>query len=111
MKVLIIILLISLLFLFVGCESTPKREFGYFQIKGKSMNPALETPEVVLVKPVPFGHVEVGDIIVFEYSGRLIAHRTIRKTKNGNWVTMGDNTNREDAWPVTPNSYRGIAVQ
>jgi hypothetical protein len=75
------------------------------------MNPALETPEIVLVKPVPFDHVEIGDIIVFEYSGRLVAHRTIRKTKNGNWVTMGDNTSREDKWPVTPSKYRGIAVQ
>jgi hypothetical protein len=68
-------------------------------------------PTIVLVKPVPYDHIEVGDVIVFDHRGTLIAHRAIRQDKKGRWITKGDNADHEDKWPVTSFDYRGIAVQ
>jgi signal peptidase I len=75
------------------------------------MNPELEVPSVVLVLPRPYGEIEIGDIIVFDNAGTLVAHRAIRQDKKGRWITKGDNVDVEDKWPITAFDYRGVAVQ
>lgn len=60
-----------------------------------SMEPSLHTGDYIYVKKVPADELEVGDIITFrseesDVSGKLVTHRIIEITPEGNFVTKGD---------------------
>lgn len=79
-----------------------------------SMGPALHTGDVVLAAPVddadgarPLG---VGAVIVFEAGpDRLVTHRIVDRTPDGDYVTKGDANERIDSSPVTPSQVLGTA--
>ena len=103
-------LFIIVLFL-SGCVSyTPNGLpllYGYYLIKGESMEPILEEPTVVLVKPLPYNTIKPGDIIVFSYRNRLVVHRAVKKL-GGDWLTHGDSLGRRDPMRMSYSSYRGM---
>ena len=100
----------AVLNLMIGCVSyTPNQVsllYGYYMIKGTSMKPTLEEPNVVLVKPLPFGSIESGDIIVFKVRDQLVAHRAVKKL-NGVWITQGDGLKDRDPTRVSMSNYKG----
>ncbi len=60
-----------------------------------SMEPSLHTGDYIYVKKVPADELEVGDIIAFrseesDVSGKLVTHRIIEITPEGDFVTKGD---------------------
>lgn len=60
-----------------------------------SMEPSLHTGDYIYVKKVPADELEVGDIITFrseesDVSGKLVTHRIIEITPEGDFVTKGD---------------------
>ena len=60
-----------------------------------SMEPSLHTGDYIYVKKVPADELEVGDVITFrseegEVSGKLVTHRIIEITPEGDFVTKGD---------------------
>ena len=102
--------LIAALLLLPACVSyTPKGPlllYGYYTIKGKSMEPTLKEPTVVLVKPLPYKTIESGDIIVMNYRDKLVVHRALKKW-GGTWLTQGDGLRSPDIIKANILNYRG----
>lgn len=60
-----------------------------------SMEPSLHTGDYIYVKKVPADELEVGDVITFrseesDVSGKLVTHRIIEITPEGDFITKGD---------------------
>jgi len=106
----VVILFLFILFFLADGPLYASREsnllYGYYMVQGKSMDPVFGDTTAVLVKPIPFANIEPGDVIVFDYKGKLIAHRAIRKL-NGRWLTQGDNMSKRDSIRVSISNYRG----
>ncbi len=92
-----------------------------YVIVSGSMAPTLEVGDLVVVRSVPFGSVQVGDVVVFARptSGgtcgeEIVVHRVVGKASNAGLITQGDNlqTNpmpdEPTEWPhVTANCLKG----
>ena len=105
----VISLLVILLYGSACVSHTPDETqllYGYYKIEGDSMQPTLQPPIAVLVKPVPFDDVSAGDIVIFSYRNNLIVHRAVKKIGNA-WLTQGDNLKNRDSMKVTRAIYRG----
>lgn len=86
--------------------------FGFFvltytrRVSGTSMLPTLEQGDLVVIQPVPFDSVHLGDIIVYgppcSASGDAVIHRVVNYS-NGGLTTKGDNN------PISDQAA-GIAV-
>lgn len=74
---------------------------GFAIVEGRSMEPLFHTGDLVVLLPVDEGSVAVGDIVVYEKSGRFIIHRVIYiyESPSGElcFVTKGDNNPVPDA--------------
>jgi signal peptidase I len=107
----LLLTILTLLLLVSGCSKVsedPELFAGHFVIVGVSMNPVLYENDIVMVEPLEFEKVVIGDVIVFEHRGTLIAHRVIRINQDGNFITKGDNPRaRQDPFPISRISYRG----
>ncbi|HXW50572.1 MAG TPA: nucleotidyltransferase family protein [Candidatus Acidoferrales bacterium] len=68
--------------LLVGSQSAPR-----LAMQGRSMLPLLHEPMVLELAPA--GRLRVGDIVVFEDGGKLVAHR-VTKLGSGALQTCGD---------------------
>jgi len=60
-------------------------------VEGRSMYPALRNGERVLVSPIAYDELVVGDLIVFHDGQGLLCHRLIRKANHR--LTMKGDTN------------------
>ncbi len=64
-------------------------------VEGKSMEPLLQTGDLVLVVKVPPNDIHVGDIVVYKRpGGELVIHRVLKIEKVGNeymYFIKGDN--------------------
>ena len=69
--------------------------FGYqiYRVSSESMEPELIVGDVILVKDVPAGEIEKGDIVTYKgekgtFDGKLITHKVIEdpEYKNGKYV-------------------------
>jgi signal peptidase len=90
----------------------------FIPVFGSSMEPALQSGNLLIIKPVQITEVKEGDIIVYnvprlirEYYNYppVIAHRVIQVKKDqlGSWLyTKGDNAS-EDPFLVRPQDIRG----
>jgi len=74
-------------------------------VTGRSMEPTIEGGALLLAKETPFHRLAEGDVIVFEYGGRLNTHRIIA-LEYGAAITKGDAALLPDSTPVTPEMYR-----
>jgi hypothetical protein len=70
-----------------------------------SMRPVFDTNSLLLIERADFGSLRVGDIVMFETSGRTVAHRIIERRGDG-FITQGDNNVRPDPRPMTRDTYR-----
>lgn len=57
-----------------------------FKLEGSSMLPLFKPGEVVLVQPSPVT-LSPGDCAVYEFGGRRLLHRVIRKEAGGFWLS------------------------
>ena len=76
-----------------------------------SMEPTVMVNSVVLLEPVEFSDIEVGDIIRYtSYQGFSVLHRVI--SKNASYVvTKGDNNQTSDIFPVLSDQITGRVVE
>ena len=106
---------IGLLVLELAVSLTSGTAFGvpssYVVVSG-SMVPVLKVGDVVLVQPIAYSNVKVGDIIIY-YEPALnvdIVHRVVAVTPQG-LITKGDANPRADepySWPaIQPSQVRG----
>ena len=83
-------------------------------IGSNSMYPYMARGDVILIekkKGEEINKLEVGDILVFRYDGKIIAHRIqkVIEKKSGNYfVTKGDNNNQPDSSVISEEKVIGI---
>lgn len=120
----IIVLIFFLLTVYIGFtvyQSTKNPDslphfFGYtpLTVFSNSMQPHLQSGDLVLIKRVEFNDIEDKDVITFKESdSKFITHRVIDvKEQNGHagFVTKGDNNNVEDSMIVTKEHFVGKQV-
>ena len=78
-------------------------------VSGTSMAPAFQPGDLLLAIPFQAENLRVGDIIVWESQGQLVAHRIYEISGASMW-TKGDNMPAPDQTPVTKESYRGLVI-
>ena len=81
---------------------------GYAETVGSSMEPLLEDGDVVLIIPIKFEQVEVGDVVAFQSMRGMVLHRVVERDEKRLW-TKGDNNRDGDPWPVRKGDYLGLA--
>ncbi len=86
---------------------------GYkpFIVLSDSMNPMIESGDIVLVKQVETSTLKEGDIIAFREDDTIITHRIQKIIETDGirqFVTKGDNNNTADIYPVSQDSVEGI---
>lgn len=78
--------------------------------RGHSMKGTFQTGDVLILTPVSFQKILVGDIIVFNSSYfascNEVVHRVVRITSDG-LFTRGDSARHEDPSPITNNDLIG----
>jgi signal peptidase I len=83
--------------------------FGMYIVKSGSMNPVINTGDIVFTRPQDdiLGYVKPGQIITFQSENILITHRVI-SFENGLIKTKGD-ANEDADWSfVSPSDIKGI---
>jgi signal peptidase I len=73
------------------------------ELHGCSMYPFIKDGDVAQITPISMPEAKVGDVIFFRSGDRLLAHRVIRRIREGEGlrlVTRGDNSCQEDS-PVS----------
>lgn len=78
---------------------------GYVIVAGASMEPALQSGDLILVKPTEQYH--QGDIVAFATPQGLVIHRIIGGSAQAGFRTQGDNRSGPDLWRPTPDQIVG----
>ena len=80
-------------------------------ITGSSMAPTLRDMDQVNVVPYEDQKIRRGDVVVFRLPGEKysVTHRVSETSKKG-IVTRGDNSERCDAWRLSPSNIVGKAI-
>ena len=90
--------------------------FGYtpLTVLSNSMQPHLQSGDLILIRQVEFKDVEVNDVITFKESDtKFITHRVIdvrEQNRQVGFVTKGDNNNVEDSMIVMKDHLVGKQV-
>ena len=72
-----------------------------------SMQPTIKINSIVMLEPVEFKDIQVGDIIRYTSTqGFSVLHRVIEKNEDS-VITKGDNNKNQDSLPVTPEQITG----
>ena len=72
-------------------------------VRSGSMAPAIDTGDVVVVRPIAPATARVGDIVTFDSHGKLTSHRvraTGRRGANLTFTTQGDANTGQEHWKV-----------
>lgn len=87
---------------------------GYkpYIVKTGSMEPAIETNALIIVKKDNFSKVKVGEIINYkiENANLSICHRVVQKNEDGTLITKGDNNKTEDSFKISEKEYVGTVI-
>ena len=82
------------------------------RLRGDSMWPTIPAGSLVAVEEVTPGDIRLGDVVIWQQGGQLIAHRVVHKVRDGSnmWlVTKGDNCSAADPW-LEPSAVLGRLV-
>ena len=89
-------------------------EKSHAKLSGFSMWPLIK-PDDSLIIDHNLNNINLGDIVVFQYQSKLVAHRVVKRFKNGAsqvaYLTKGDGNCRFDQLPLFPESILGRVVQ
>lgn len=97
----VIIILVSVIFLLLNYEPAV--------VMSGSMEPAYHTGSVLVVDRNQRNEVQIGDTIAFKNGDAYIAHRIVRKEKQG-YVTKGDANATPDPWIIATNNVKGKVI-
>lgn len=79
-----------------------------------SMSPAIEKGDVIILKGMKNEEarkIKKGDVLVYNHDNKIIVHRVIKKSNNGETIsfkTKGDYNNAKDSWAVKQEDIIGI---
>ena len=79
-----------------------------------SMSPAIEKGDVIVLKVMKNEEarkIKKGDVLVYNHDNKIIVHRVIKKSNNGETIsfkTKGDYNNAKDSWTVKQEDVIGI---
>lgn len=79
-----------------------------------SMSPAIEKGDVIILKSMKNEEarkIKKGDVLVYNHDNKIIVHRVIKKSNNGETIsfkTKGDYNNAKDSWTVKQEDVIGI---
>ena len=79
-----------------------------------SMSPAIEKGDVIILKGMKNEEarkIKKGDVLVYNHDNKIIVHRVIKKSNNGETIsfkTKGDYNNAKDSWTVKQEDVIGI---
>lgn len=79
-----------------------------------SMSPAIEKGDVIILKSMKNEEtrkIKKGDVLVYNHDNKIIVHRVIKKSNNGETIsfkTKGDYNNAKDSWAVKQEDVIGI---
>lgn len=79
-----------------------------------SMSPAIEKGDVIILKSMKNEEtrkIKKGDVLVYNHDNKIIVHRVIKKSNNGETIsfkTKGDYNNAKDSWIVKQEDVIGI---
>jgi signal peptidase I len=82
-------------------------------VRSGSMSPAIDTGDVVVVRPIAPTDAAIGDIVTFkdpDGSGRLLVHRVRALSRSRDEVeviTQGDANSTQEHWKVPPDGTIG----
>ena len=117
MCVVFIPIIVVNLILIVNSYRNPDELPGAFGVKpavvlSGSMEPAIETGDLILLHDTDPLALEKGDVICYLSSGKAVTHRIVGITAGEDGrprnVTQGDANNAEARLPVTPDQVQGI---
>jgi signal peptidase I len=82
-----------------------------FQARGGSMCPLIRDGDILVVQPIGFAEVRVGDVIFFRgHRGNMLAHRLVNRTRaedgETTLIAKGDTASQFDQ-PVHPDQFFG----
>jgi signal peptidase len=106
------VLIVSILLL-TFISFSPLKSFQLLRVMSGSMEPAIKTGAIVLVKQTPLNLIVKGDVINFETSGTSVTHRVyeIKNTDNKlTFITKGDANNIPDVDSVSPAQIKGKVI-
>ncbi|HJW93539.1 MAG TPA: S24/S26 family peptidase [Thermoanaerobaculia bacterium] len=67
-----------------------------FRARGDSMHPSIRSDELLEVERVDPSSVRRGDVVLARLSRGLTAHRVVRVSRDGRFITRGDNAPMDD---------------
>ena len=79
-----------------------------------SMSPAIEKGDVIILRSMKneeISKIKKGDVLVYNHDNKIIVHRVIKKSNNGETIsfkTKGDYNNAKDSWTVKQEDVIGI---
>lgn len=79
-----------------------------------SMSPAIEKGDVIVLRSMKNEEarkIKKGDVLVYNHDNKIIVHRVIKKSNNGETIsfkTKGDYNNAKDSWIVKQEEVIGI---
>jgi len=79
-------------------------------VRSGSMAPAIDTGDIVAVRPIAPSGARVGDIVTFKKHGKLTSHRVRAIARRGTtlqFTTQGDANSGQEHWSVPANGRIG----
>ena len=111
---LTLVLLLGLISAIVGlfAHSFPDKTIGgvrFYTVRNDAMAPNVEQSDIVLVKTVPMGKLQPGNVVLTTHNGRSFGSVEALETRdNIDYLTIADNAG--DVYSVTQDDYKGKAV-
>lgn len=95
--------------IFGGFQAYVNNRMEFVTVEGTSMAPAFKQGDTLIAIPFSMNSLKVGDIVVWETQGQLIAHRIYEISQEHIW-TKGDNMPAPDTVPVSSQNYRWLVL-
>ncbi len=100
-----------------GLRFALRTDYPLLAVISRSMLPTLNVGDDIIVQGVNPDEIKAenifGDIIVFPRPGKpeeLIVHRAVGRTPSGEFITRGDNNDRNDGWRISGNEIIGKVI-
>jgi signal peptidase len=109
----ILIIIISILVVLpILLTLIPTGQMHFMIVSGNSMEPTISKDDIVLVVPIDYNDIDIGDIISYKYileEGQqiIITHRVVYFNEQG-FRTQGDAYLEQDKYTVPPEDVIGI---
>jgi len=88
-------------------------DYKCFAVSSNSMSPYLKSGDMVIVKPVEFNDIHVGDVLTFSNikSNDFFTHRVVELNNEKQWIyTKGDANSVKDPTPTSCDYVVGKVV-